>query len=361
MEDFQLFKNITIASRSGNYDVVFYESFYKHLSENFKEGDFVIIDQTIHELHPKIAEKFGRRIYIATALEITKSYSGIIPVLDAVIYSDFRKNNRLIAIGGGIIQDITSFIASILFRGVDYVFYPTNVLSQCDSCIGSKLSINFNQYKNLLGGFYPPKLIVIDTNFLTTLKSKDIASGLGEILHYCLVSSVYDFKFFMKQAPIVKQNTNNITPLLRRSLEIKKNMIEIDEFDLGPRNVFNYGHSFGHALESALDYLIPHGIAVAYGIDLANQVSVKKGLLTIEERNALRQACEIVFSEMALPPVDLYKYKAALLRDKKNVGNEIGLILSRGIGDMFFKTCPYVELEETISLFFNNKSYLTSL
>lgn len=361
MEGFQLFDNITIASRFGNYDVVFCDSYYKHLSENFKDGDFVILDQTIHELHPGIAKNFGKRMYIATALETSKSYSGIIPVLDAVINSGVRKSNRLIAIGGGIIQDITSFIASILYRGVDWVFYPTNVLSQCDSCIGSKLSINFNQYKNLLGGFYPPKLIVIDTNLLTTLKSQDIASGLGEILHYCLVSSVADFGLFMREAQSVKENTNNITPLLRRSLEIKKKMIEIDEFDSGPRRVFNYGHSFGHALESALDYTVPHGIAVAYGMDLANQVSVKKGLLAMDERNRMREACEIVFSEMSLPLVDLDKYKAALLRDKKNVGNEVGLILSRGIGNMFLKTCPYAEVEETINLFFNKKSYLTSL
>lgn len=361
MEDFRLSENITIASRSGNYGVVFEKDWFKHLSDFYRSGDFIILDQKINELYPCITEHFGERAHIVKALETSKSYTGIIPVLDAVINSGFRKNNRIIAIGGGIIQDISSFIASVIFRGVDWIFYPTNILSQCDSCIGSKISINFEQYKNLLGSFYPPRLVVISTNWLTTLQQQDIASGLGEILHYCLVSSFADFELFIANAPEVKKDTTKIFPLLRRSLEIKKAMIEIDEFDSGPRKIFNYGHSFGHALESALDYAIPHGIAVAYGMDLANLVSVKTGFLPVTERNRMRTACEIVFKDMFLPPVDLEKYKAALLRDKKNVGNEVGLILTKGIGNMFLKTYPYEEVSETIRDFFENRLYLDSL
>ena len=172
---------------------------------------------------------------------------------------------------------------------MEWIFFPTNVLTQCDSCIGSKTSINFKHFKNQLGGFYPPSAIYIDTQFTTTLGEREIASGLGEMLHYFLVNSTADFNLFLEHAPSVRKGGAGLEVLMHRSLEIKKAMIEIDEFDQGPRNVFNYGHTFGHALESATNYLIPHGAAVSYGIDLANLVSVHFGLLTIEKRNRIRQ------------------------------------------------------------------------
>jgi 3-dehydroquinate synthase len=358
MEDFQLSDEIHIASKSGDYKVVFQNNYFSHLKEFYKDGDFILLDQTINKLYPEIALNFGKSLYIVKAKESSKSYTGIIPAMEAIIQSGFRKSNRLIAIGGGITQDITSFISLVLYRGVNWIFYPTNVLSQCDSCIGSKISVNFNQFKNLLGGFHPPKIVVIDTNFLNTLGKLDIDSGLGEILHYFLVSSNKDLDLFMNKAQLVKDDINNISFLLRRSLEIKKKMIEIDEFDSGPRKIFNYGHSFGHALESALDYSIPHGIAVSYGIDLANLISVKVGHLEMNIRNQMRVACEIVFIDHPLSYIDFDKYKAAILRDKKNVGDQLGIILTKDIGNMFLEICSYDNISEIIESFFKEKLYL---
>jgi 3-dehydroquinate synthase len=136
-------------------------------------------------------------------------------------------------------------------------------------------------------------------------------------------------------------------------------MIEIDEFDQGPRNIFNYGHSFGHALESAVDYAVPHGIAVSYGIDLANLVSVHHGLLPMSERNRLRKACQIVFDGSALPEIDLDRYLTAVRKDKKNVGNQLGLILTRGVGNMFKQLTDLDDtLRDLICRFFADKLYL---
>ena len=302
----------------------------------------------------------GENLWIVEGGEESKSYHGLIPLFECLVGCGFRKNHRLIAIGGGITQDVAAFVASILYRGVEWLFFPTNVLTQCDYCIGSKTSINFKNFKNQLGGFYPPSAIYIDTQFTTTLGEREIASGLGEMLHYFLVNSSADFNLFLEHAPSVRKGGAGLEVLMHRSLEIKKAMIEIDEFDQGPRNVFNYGHTFGHALESATNYLIPHGTAVSYGIDLANLVSVHFGFLTIEERNRIRPACELVFNGAPLPEIDMDRYFIALQKDKKNVGSQLGLILTSGIGNMFKQLCDFDErLKELITSFFVNKLYLS--
>ena len=360
MVDIQLFDSISIKSSIRDYNVFFERNYLFRLSKDYIEGDLIILDSNISQLNPDIIIRYPNTLTIESN-ELSKSYLVIATIIDQIINKDFRRDNKLIAIGGGIIQDITAFIASVLYRGVEWIFYPTNVLSQCDSCIGSKTSINFNKFKNLLGGFYPPKHIVIDTSFLKTLNKLDIASGLGEILHYCLVSSEADFELFLKLSGEILKNVNTINPLLQRSLLIKKEMIEIDEFDKGPRNIFNYGHSFGHALESTLNYDIPHGIAVSFGIDIANIISNKYKYLSISKRNKYRKGCEVVFSNFKLPEIDINIFINALMRDKKNKGNKLGLILTKEAGDMFLDYCNLEEVRPILISYFSNKLFLKDL
>ena len=360
MEDLRLFDSISIKSSIRDYSVIFENNYYTRLLNDYIEGDLILVDSRISQLYPDIMVRFPNSLIIDSN-ELNKSYALIASIIDQIIQKQFRRDNKLIAIGGGIIQDITAFIASILYRGVDWIFYPTNVLSQCDSCIGSKTSINFSKFKNLLGGFYPPKYIIIDTSFLRTLNKLDIASGLGEILHYCLVSSISDYQLFVKLSNKILNNVDEINTLLQRSLLIKKAMIEIDEFDKGPRNIFNYGHSFGHALESTLDYVIPHGIAVSIGIDIANIVSTKFNFLSIEKRNEYRKGCEIVFSNYQFAEIDINKFITALMRDKKNKGNQLGLILTKGAGNMFLEYCILEEVKPIIIDYFTKKQYLADL
>lgn len=170
--------------------------------------------------------------------ERAKSYNALIPLIDQLIENGFTRSNRLIAIGGGIVQDITAFTASILFRGVEWLFFPTNLLTQCDSCIGSKSSINFGVYKNQLGGFFAPKAVYIDLNFLSTLPKREIQSGLGEMMHYFLVSGKVDFHWAVAVLDQVLCDQDVLHQMIIRSLSIKKKMIERDEFDQGPRKIF---------------------------------------------------------------------------------------------------------------------------
>ena len=344
--------------RDEPYTVVFTAEILATLTAVVRDGDVFILDRKIGELRPDLLALAGDRVWIVDAEEAAKSYEGVIPLFSRLIEGGFRKNNRIVAVGGGVTQDVAGFVASLLYRGVDWIFVPTNMLTQCDSCIGSKTSVNFRQYKNQLGGFYPPAAIYIDTGFVTTLGDREIASGLGEMLHYVLVTSEQDLALFREYAPALRKGEGRLEPLMRRSLEIKKAMIERDEFDRGPRNVFNYGHSFGHALESATDYSIPHGIAVSYGIDLANLVSAHLGLLPMAERNRLRGDCAIVFDGAPLPDIDLERYFSALSKDKKNVGTRLGLILTRGVGDMFKHVCDFDDqIKGVIGRFFGEKLY----
>ncbi len=329
--------NFKVKSIVHNYEVQFINDTAKTLKQNLKEGDFIIIDNKIKELYidelKDILENYNH--YGIDATEKQKSYQGVEPIINYLIGNGFRKNHRLVAIGGGITQDTTAFMASIMYRGVGWLFFPTTLLAQCDSCIGSKTSINFGEYKNQIGGFYPPNNIFINPAFLDTLTEKEIQSGLGEMLHYYIVAGEEDFRRFKADYPQAKTDKKVLAGLIARSLEIKKGYIEIDEFDKNERQVFNYGHSFGHAIESLTNYKVPHGIAVSFGMDMANFVSVKLGLIPQEVRNDVRELTEWIWEGYDIKGIDLETYLLALSKDKKNVGSKLGLILNKGYGKIF--------------------------
>ncbi len=294
------------------------------------DGDYLIIDSTFKGMIPSN----HNRTYVL-ASESMKEYIAIGSIIDNIIKSGFRKNNRIIAIGGGVVQDISGFIASTLYRGVDWVFYPTTLLAQADSCIGGKTSINFGEYKNQLGNFYPPNKIIIDTDFLDTLPNLQIYSGLGEMAHYFFIDGRESFEFFKGQL-----DNPDYELLIEKSLEIKKKMIEIDEFDTGPRRIFNYGHSFGHAIESITKYDIPHGIAVSVGMDIANYFSTMLGHITLDEHLEMKSVLSRIYKVKELPIIKVDDMITSLKKDKKNVGDKLGLILTRGLGDMFLEQLP---------------------
>jgi len=307
-----------------------------------KPGDYLIVDKNVCIPEEWIKEmNLNDRAISIMASEELKSYHGAEGIIDMLIGGGFKRNNKLVAIGGGVVQDLTSFVASILYRGVEWVFCPTTLLSQGDSCIGSKTSINFGKYKNQLGGFYPPSKIFIDTNVLKTLPKGEMLSGLGEMCHYFIIGGRKKFNLFGNlYEEALDGDTGALNILIRESLMIKKEMVERDEFDMGPRNIFNYGHTFGHALETMSEYGISHGVAVAIGMDIANYVSVRLGLADAcfyaETHNFLRK----IYEGTDLSFLDMDAYVDALKKDKKNEGVNLGLILTRGYGDMFKRMTP---------------------
>ena len=231
-----------------------------------------------------------------------------------------------------------------MFRGVDWIFFPTTLLAQGDSCIGSKTSINFEQYKNQIGGFYPPKKIFISLDFLKSLPPEQMQSGFGEMCHYFIVSGEKDFKNYIKDYEDAFESKSALSRMVFNSLQIKKKYIEIDEFDQNERQIFNYGHSFGHAIESLTSYKVPHGIAVSFGMDMANFVSVKKGMLEDSVRLEIRQFLRRIWKGYSISNLDTDQFCNALSKDKKNVGRELRLILCEGYG--YVKKVPQKLNEE---------------
>ena len=347
-----------VKSSIHDYEVNFVENVNLTLKNEICDGDVIFIDNKVKDLYPALLDDLGKTVNIIglEAREDQKSYEGLIPVIQELINSGFRKNHRLIGIGGGIIQDITAFTASILYRGVSWLFFPTTLLAQGDSCIGSKTSINFGKYKNQVGGFYPPNKILIDTGFLDTLSAADLQSGLGEMSHYFVVAGEKDFKEYKNDYSNALSNKNVLAKMISNSLKIKKRYIEIDEFDQKERQVFNYGHSFGHAIESLTNYTVPHGIAVSFGMDIANFISVKKKYIPMQIRYEIRELLEKIWDGYDLKNIDVEKFATALSKDKKNVGNELRLIFCKGYGKVFKDAqCLDDEFKNWLKDYFTNE------
>ena len=357
-----MFKDFAVKSSRGDYNVS-YMRWDEALQDHLNDGDVIIMDEVIPELYPNIMVATKRtQVVLIKANEEAKTYEAIGRILEQLVSVGFSKTNKIVAIGGGITQDVTSFAASILLRGVDWTFFPTNLASQCDSCIGSKTSVNLGIYKNQLGGFYPPREIFIDFSFCRTLKPIDICAGLGEMMHYFLVDGPESLEKLSVEVQRAKTDEHALALLISKSLLIKKAMVELDEFDQGPRRVFNYGHTFGHALEAVTNFAIPHGIAVAYGIDLANVLSVKLDLIDSSLRNEVRPILGKVWLDHPIPYFEIEDYFSALMKDKKNEGGRLHAILTKGLGDMFLTPIGLDEqIKESITDFFKCKVYENSL
>lgn len=326
--------------------IVNIKSFYKNYSvfkkdKIFFKNDkniFYIVDKKIFDIFLSRKLRSHNKIII-NSNEDAKTYEKVGVTIKKLIMKGIRKNSLLIAIGGGVIQDISAFTASIIFRGIEWEFYPTTLIAQGDSCIGSKTSINFSNAKNQIGNFYPPKKVVIHTKFLQSLKQKDIYSGFGELAHYFLLSNKKNWNFYKKNLKIYKnyKNVDCLKKLIFISLKIKKKFIEKDEFDKKERLLLNYGHSFGHALEKYTNHNIPHGMAVAHGMNIANFMSMKLNFMKLKEFKEIESTLKNIVNLKKIKNLQIEKFVSILKKDKKNSQNSFRFILSKGLGKMFVK------------------------
>lgn len=312
-------------------------SAFAGLGSGLRAGEHLIIDARVAELYSELLRPAlaAPSVLMIEATETNKSLERLPAYVTHLLDRGVRRDHVLIAVGGGVIQDVTAFIAATLLRGLRWRFYPTTLLAQADSCIGSKSSVNAGRYKNQLGTFTPPGEILVSTVVLETLDDADLRSGIGEMIKAHIISGGSDTRAIARDYPRLMADRVLLASYIRRSLEIKKARIEADEFDRGERLVMNYGHTFGHAIESATEYAVPHGIAVTIGMDIANYVSYRLGLITqdvYDEIHPLLVRNAVGFEHTPIPEDGLF---AALARDKKNVGDRVSLILMRGPGRVF--------------------------
>lgn len=330
--------SMRIQSHKGEYTVVFDDGGLTDLNAAPPADAHFIIDSRVAQLYrDRMAAILSHRsVLMIEAAEPNKSLERFPGYVQHLVAKGLRRDHLLIAIGGGIIQDITCFLAATMLRGIKWRFYPTTLLAQCDSCIGSKSSINCGDAKNILGTFTPPNDIVVDGTFLDTLDPREIRSGVGEMLKVHAISGPTDFDGLAADYDRLFTDRAAMTAAIRRSLEIKKGYIEEDEFDTGPRLVFNLGHSFGHAIEAATNFAIPHGIAVSMGMDMANWISWHLGIGTEAHFRRCHPVLAKNYAGYHDTPVPQDRFLAALAKDKKNVGSgSVTLILPDAMGRVF--------------------------
>lgn len=323
---------LTITSHKGPYTVHFIENIMSTPQTLFEGDPHVIIDANVAQIYKSELKSVlsHPNTIILEATEDEKSLQRIIPVIELLVQHKIRRSHHLVAIGGGVIQDITCFIASVLLRGIDWHFVPTTLLAQADSCIGSKSSINLESSKNIVGTFYPPRTVWVDASFLASLGDSELRSGIGEILKVHAIDSPESFDSVAVNYQSMFADRTILQNYIRQSLLIKKQFIEVDEFDTGIRNIFNFGHSFGHAIETATNFGVPHGIAVTMGMDIACQISHARGLLPTKHLERMRGHLRknyLPFRDIEIPFNDMLN---ALMRDKKNTTTMLGLILPTG-------------------------------
>ena len=327
-----MFESLEIVSGSGIYEVEFDETLFTK-SDPYLEGNVhVIMDSKLVDLYPKLLEKFINHpnVIVIEANEHNKAILQVLPIIETLLENGARRGHTLIAFGGGVIQDIVCFISSVLFRGLDWKFIPTTLLSQADSCIGSKSSINLGKTKNILGTFKPPKNILICPMFLQTLDRCEILSGIGEILKVHTIDGTKSFNHVSNDYDRLLSDPMVLLKYIQDALSIKKRFIEIDEYDQGIRNIFNYGHSFGHAIESATQFAIPHGISVTIGMDMANRISSWRGSLPEEHYVRMHDVLRKNYLDYIDVNIPLDLLISALKKDKKNTVENLMLILPVG-------------------------------
>jgi len=269
------------------------------------------------------------------ATEDKKTPVGVLETWEFLLRSKASRQTNIVVFGGGIVQDIAQFAAHNYHRGLAWHFVPTTLLSMADSCIGAKCGINLGSYKNQLGVFHSPAGVLICRDFLDTLTDKEICSGYGEIVKLHLTRSGPEL--FRELRDAVEQGgwrNPRLTEFIRRSLEVKKGVIEEDEYEHDLRRILNYGHTFGHALEAITQHAIPHGVAVAWGIDLVNFIAWRTGRISTAQFDEVHVFLRNYFSitlPRAVGPDELID---ATRHDKKNRNGLLTLILPDKIGTL---------------------------
>lgn len=278
---------------------------------------------------------FDTRFKLVPDTEKSKSLEIVYPLIQDLIRYDKKKRVFIIAFGGGVIGDLAGFIASIYKRGTAYIQVPTTLLAQVDSAIGGKTAVDLAQGKNLVGAFYQPRLVASDTSFLKTLNSRQMQAGLAEVIKYALIQDPQLFRYLEKKyKDILSKKNQALEFIVGRSSKIKARVVSADEKEKKDlRTILNFGHTIGHAIETAGGYeKYNHGEAVALGMLVASRISKKLKLINPQTLARIKSLIEKVGLPVKIKKVQLKNIIVAHYRDKKFSGAKNKFVLIRGIG-----------------------------
>lgn len=328
-----------------------FENFGHHVL-NITEPCKVLIlsDETVAKFYieklRKNLEKSGFKIseFIIKPGEKSKTLSTATKIYEKMAADFFSRSDMVVSLGGGVVSDIAGFAAATYLRGIKFVSIPTSLLAQIDASIGGKNGVNLSFGKNLVGTFYSPELVLVDSNFLLTLPQKELRCGIAEAIKCGCIKDEKLFEIFENE-----NFENNLDEIIKRSIAVKKQLAEKDEFDLGERKLLNFGHTLGHAYEKLGNFeTFSHGEAVAIGMNEITKISEKLGLTKAGTAERLAE----VLKKNSLPVSSSFAKKdvlKAVLHDKKISGSFIDLAVLKSIGSSFIHRVPCSRIADFLS------------
>lgn len=316
---------IPVKASNGGYEIVLERGALQNIDKylSLDRRVLVVTDDGVPQIYSKTVADMCRSAQILTLPqgESSKNADNLFLILQKLAHSGFTRTDCIIAVGGGVVGDISGFAASIYMRGIDFYNIPTTVLSQVDSSVGGKTAIDFAGYKNIVGAFYPPRAVIIDPETLCTLPHRQISNGLAECVKMSLTSDRELFEFIENN-----EIEANIDRIIYRSLLIKKDVVEQDERESGLRRILNFGHTLGHAIEVNTE--LYHGECVAIGMMYMCSDPVRNRLKKVLDRLNLPTSM----------PCGAHELSDAILRDKKMSGEDITLVYVNEPGSFEIKT-----------------------
>ncbi|MFZ6034132.1 MAG: 3-dehydroquinate synthase [Melioribacter sp.] len=340
-------KKININAPSRNYDVFIGNNVINKYSSKINSlagynDSIIIVDSNVYRLHKEKIESMIKGlkgnvvVYKFKADEKNKSLDSLKKIFDLMLRKNLGRSSFLIALGGGITGDLGGFAASVYARGIGYIHIPTTLLAMVDSAIGGKTGINYGHTKNIIGAFYQPESVLIDTEFIKTLPRDELLCGLGEVIKYGLLIGDDFFDYVAKNyRKAFDYNYSFLNKVIRESVSLKGSIVEKDENEKsGLRKILNLGHTFAHAIEVEQNHKIKHGQAVIAGIACALHLSNKLGMMNDEYLEKYLSLIIEFRNEIKLKqynPETLYKI---MFRDKKNKKGSINFVLLEKAGKL---------------------------
>lgn len=326
---------------------------------------FIITDKNVANYHlshlQNVIDKTGFKYFTITIDngEKVKSFQYLEKLTNDLLSSNVDRKSLIIALGGGVIGDLSGFAASILMRGIDFIQVPTTLLAMVDSSVGGKTAINSALGKNLIGSFYQPKLVICDTKFLKTLPHREFLCGYAEIVKYGFIKDKKLFKYLRdNHEKIFRSSEAELNHIIKTSCQIKAKIVAKDEKEGGIRALLNFGHTFGHIFETESNYSnkILHGEAVALGMAMAAKMSVNLGYLSKSECDEITkylESCSFILDidefGFDFKRENLIKH---LFKDKKVENNQLTFILLKKIGEAFIaKSIALQDFEKVLEEF----------
>ncbi|TRZ92321.1 MAG: 3-dehydroquinate synthase [Rhodocyclaceae bacterium] len=333
-----------VDSSSGSYSVVSDTGLLAGAVDNNPSAIFLIDAR----LKQHLSTGAIRKIEIE-ANEDSKSLECIPRIIGKLREFGANRTSHLIAIGGGTIQDIAAFSASIYMRGIPWTYMPTTMLGMTDSCIGGKSAINVLGYKNLVGNFHPPAQVLIDLKFIESLNAEQMVAGLFEAVKICYARGYQAFQDYLSDSPGASMNPLDAQRTIMHSLRTKKWFIEIDEFDQNERLLLNFGHSFGHALEAGTGFRVSHGIAVGIGMLVSIEYANMQSRMSSAGRSVTEQLRNYIRSLLGEsdarvveppPPIDISLVMEKFEGDKKHLSDVYRIIVPKANGALTVASKP---------------------